>query len=288
MDNHKKRITQELREAGMTSYGLLKMETNKLPSIIHLDEHIGGVVYGRTTGDKVGSAMLIATDKRIIFLDVKPLFTTLDEVSYFVVSGIKENYAGPFAGVVLHTKVRDYGLRFVNRNCARQFVTYIEHHLEKFADDNKIVINEPDVSLLKLKEEADITYIKSHTSAVLSTVSKTGIARGSVIHYVYKDGYFYFVTKDETLKSQNIALHGQVALTIHDTNSLKTAQISGLAESETDKRTVSSIIEEISTPKQYNEGNHFPPIISLKRGNFVVVRIVPTTIEFHDYSKPSW
>lgn len=71
---HKKRIVKELKEAGMTPWGFLKMETKRLPEIIHEDEKIGGVVYGRTTGDKIGSAMLIATDKRVIFLDVKPFF----------------------------------------------------------------------------------------------------------------------------------------------------------------------------------------------------------------------
>lgn len=288
MENHKKRVAQELKDAGMTAYGFLKMETAKLPNIIHQDEHIGGVVYGRTTGDKIGSAMLIATDKRIVFLDVKPLFTTMDEVSYVVVSGIKESHAGPFAGVILHTKVRDYGLRFVNKKCADRFVEYIEHHLEKFAEDNKLADDTLDTSVIQLKEETEITYIKNHSTAILSTVSQSGVARGSVIHYVYRDGYFYFVTKDESLKSQNIALHGQVALTIHDTNSLKTAQISGLAEIESDKRVVSTVIKEISTPKHYKEGDHFPPIISMKKGNFEVLRIVPTTIEFHDYSKPSW
>ena len=48
---HKKRIESELKAAHMTAYGLLKMETAKLPEIIHDDEHIGGVVYGRTTVD---------------------------------------------------------------------------------------------------------------------------------------------------------------------------------------------------------------------------------------------
>lgn len=69
---HRQRVISELKNAGMTTYGTMKMETEKLPSIIHDDEHIGGVVYGRTTGEKIGSAMIIATDKRVIFLDVKP------------------------------------------------------------------------------------------------------------------------------------------------------------------------------------------------------------------------
>ncbi len=66
---HTNRIKQELKDAGLTSYGLLNSESRYLPQLIHEDEHIGGVVYGK---HKNGLAMLVATDRRVIFLDKKP------------------------------------------------------------------------------------------------------------------------------------------------------------------------------------------------------------------------
>jgi general stress protein 26 len=297
MDNreHKKRILRELREAGMTTYGTMKMETDHLPKIIHADEHIGGVAYGRTTGEKIGSAMLVATDKRIIFLDVKPFFTTSDEVSYDVVAGVKTTKAGPFAGVILHTRVRDYGLRFVNSECAKNFVTFIENHIEiQQGEDTKNIQNEVWKSTEREKKLVSSTIgeasglIKSQNTAVLSTVDREGNAHGAIIHYIYENELFYFVTKKLTEKAQNIAFHGQVALTIHKPNSLKTVQVSGLADEEINPKIIDKVYLEISKPKDYEEGNHFPPIVSMKKGEVTVVRISPMNIKYYDYSKPSW
>lgn len=291
---HRQRIIAELKAVGMTTYGTMKMETDRLPSIIHQDERIGGVVYGRTTGEKIGSAMLVATDKRIIFLDVKPFFMTFDEVSYDVVAGIKDTNAGPFAGIILHTRVRDYGLRFVNKRCASIFVEYIESHIElNKQDEAKKVTNEVWKSSTREQKRVNPDdnvqgLIQSQNEAIISSIDREGNVHGSVIHYVYIDEQFYFVTKTQDAKVEHMTVHGQVALTIHETRSLQQIQISGLAEPETDKNTVSKVFRAINAPKEYTEGNHLPPILNMKKGDFVVIRITPMSIKYHDYSKSSW
>lgn len=60
----------------------MKSEGRYLPEIIHDDEHIKGAWYGRYEN---GSAMLVATDHQVIFLDRMPLFTASDELT---ISGI--------------------------------------------------------------------------------------------------------------------------------------------------------------------------------------------------------
>lgn len=130
---HAERVRQELKQVGVTGYGLLKSESTYLPTLIHEDEHIGGAINGRTAD---GSVMLIATDHRIIFLDRKPLFTTMDELTYDVVSGVKLSKVGFFTSVTLHTRVTEYALKYVNINCANNFVKYIEERrLEKDSND---------------------------------------------------------------------------------------------------------------------------------------------------------
>jgi hypothetical protein len=80
---HEERIKQELTVAGVTNYGFRKFAVHYLPKIIHNNEHVGGIVYGRYTpkkgGNKWNEGMLIATNLRIIFLDHKPGFTDTDE-----------------------------------------------------------------------------------------------------------------------------------------------------------------------------------------------------------------
>lgn len=124
-DHHRDRVKQELRALGVSKYALLHTESRYLPHVIHPDERLGGVVYGRQGED---FAMLVATDRRIIFLDKKPLFVNEDEITFNVVSGVTYNQAGIGCTVTLHTRLRDYSLRTLNKKCAANFVDYIEKY----------------------------------------------------------------------------------------------------------------------------------------------------------------
>jgi len=131
------RIKKEIRAAGVTKYGMLKFSVRYLPKILHDTEHVGGIVYGRYK-DKQGSfafneGTLIATDKRIIFLDHKPGFTDMDEVSYDVLSGARVTTA-LFTTVVLRTKVGDYSISFANPTCAKKFIRYVENKRLEMAE----------------------------------------------------------------------------------------------------------------------------------------------------------
>lgn len=132
---HKQRINKELKAAGVTWFGMIKFAIRYLHKIVHEDEHIKGVVYGRYS-DKFGGSnwnegTLIATDLRVMFLDHKPGFTNLDELTYDVVSGVSLTKA-IFSAVTLRTRLGDYMIRFANERCAEIFVDYVEERrLEK-------------------------------------------------------------------------------------------------------------------------------------------------------------
>ena len=65
------RVSEELKKAGVKSPALIKLESKSLANILYPDEFIGGAVHGAYSG---GLAWLIATNKRIIFMDKKPFF----------------------------------------------------------------------------------------------------------------------------------------------------------------------------------------------------------------------
>lgn len=121
--DHVLRVKNELTAAGISRIGMRSFASRYLPLIIHENEHIGGVVYGRQTSD---TAMLIATDHRILFLDKKPLFVDEDEVTYDVVSGISFSHAGFGSTITLHTRIKDFSLRTLNQRAARIFMEYVE------------------------------------------------------------------------------------------------------------------------------------------------------------------
>jgi Bacterial PH domain len=141
-----RRLKRELLDAGVTVYGLLKAESRYLPKIMHDNEHIEAVIYGQHHSS---SAMMIATDERIVYLDKKPMVEMFDEVSYEVISGIEFDIHTFFATVVLHTPVRNYDFKFVNLRCAEKFARHIEkHRLEREPKSTQ-----PDEELLGYRPE---------------------------------------------------------------------------------------------------------------------------------------
>lgn len=288
IDNkHAKRIHAELVAAGMTKYGLLKRESAHLPSIIHQDEHVHGVVYGLVERD---SAMIVATDKRVLYLDHKIMFQKTDELSYDVVSGVSYNYQGRFAGVVLHTRLGDFKLRFVNATCAKRFVKFIE---ARQIETTRISKPDPETtntdplespaSARDLAQEAH-NFLMTHEVATLSTVDENGQPHGAAVYYVAdKNNLLYIVTKDQTAKARNIDRYPFVAVTITDQNRMQTMQIKGVAHVETDPPITKHIYETILRPRFQNGRAQLAPILHIPAGNYEVIVIEPTTHKLTDY-----
>ncbi len=126
---HRARILAELREAYLSRYARRSSEAKYLPYIIHDNEHIKAAVFGY---QEAGFVMLVATDKRVIFLDKKPLFINQDEVTFDVVSGVKLNETVMGATLKLHTRVKDYKLFTMKEASAEHFMQYIETHCLEF------------------------------------------------------------------------------------------------------------------------------------------------------------
>lgn len=119
----KARIYQELKDLGVGRYYMLWSETKQLPRILHDDEHLNGIVYGKCED---GYAVLAATDRRVLFIDKKPLFVKADEMTYDIVGGVSFGSMGPVSTITLHTRMGDYKMRTMNLKSAQYFVHYIE------------------------------------------------------------------------------------------------------------------------------------------------------------------
>lgn len=117
-----RRVSTALNNLGVGPWAWWHSEVRRLPALIEPDEHIGGVTYGYQGFNFV---LLVATDRRVIFLDSKPLFTDEEEVGYDVVSGISYDHL-IFTTITLHTRVKDYRLLTFNTRCAQGFRHYIE------------------------------------------------------------------------------------------------------------------------------------------------------------------
>lgn len=137
---HVDRIQHDLKYLGADRYDLALPETHALPYIIHPNEQILGIVYGRyveNNGALVGRGALVATDKRVLLVDKKPVLVKCDEITYRVVSGVTYSRVGPTGNVTLHTRVGEVRIRTFNQRCAKSFVEAVEAK----------VLNEPGANL---------------------------------------------------------------------------------------------------------------------------------------------
>lgn len=128
--SHRSRVKQALKKAGMKKPGLRSHEAQYLPHLIHDDERIEGAVFGHMD---IGFAMLVATDKRIIFLDRKPLFMNGDDITYDIVGGVSYSHGVLGSTVTLHSRIKDYTIFTVNRTCAENLVRYIDSRCVELA-----------------------------------------------------------------------------------------------------------------------------------------------------------
>lgn len=287
---HAQRVKQELKAAGITGYALRKAEGRYLPELIRADEHIMAAVYGRTD---MGSAMLVATDRRILYVDKKPLIAVSDEISYEVVGGVGvSKEAGLFVSVVLHTRMGDYSVRFVNPTSARKFSQYLgKVRLEGSPQpDNRrtkpVGQTKPSNANHIIVDDKTATFIYAHNIGVLSTLDRQNQLHGSVVYYVFDKSVpaFYILTKTETRKAHNILATHQVALTVYDEPNRQSLQVQGLAEIEADATTKQYVFDTISQPKQYSSGSAYPPVTHIKEGGYIIFRINPTHLNLNTYT----
>ncbi len=135
---HVERIRSELKSTGALWYDLLLPETYYLPAVIHHDEHIEGSVFGRyTLRNTAGRGALIATDKRVIFLDKKPLFVHYDEINFMIIGSVTYTHTAFVGYVTLHTRLGDFQLRTFNQRNAYNFCEYIEEKCLQQTESDK-------------------------------------------------------------------------------------------------------------------------------------------------------
>lgn len=284
--DHRTRVHSELKSAGVSGYALLRAECRYLPSIIHETEQVKAAVYGHVEG--AGGALLVATNKRVIYLNRMPLFTTLDEVTYDLVSGISKGSNGLLSSVTLHTRAGDYTVRFGNLVSVAKFVNYIENKCIEVtrleSNEQNDYIEEDNISSKVFLNSTEKRFIENHEVAVLSTIDRSGNLDGATVYYCTVDeGIIHIITKGGTQKMHNIFANPQVAITIHDEQKLQTLQMHGLAKIETNQNVNKKVFAQIVREREYEGEKRLPPVTQLHEESFMVLRIIPTAVKYRDF-----
>ena len=134
-------------------------------------------------------------------------------------------------------------------------------------------------------KESVYSFLQSHAVGVLSTVSSEGLPDASPIYFVTDtDLNFFFLTKSQLKKSQDINSHNHAALTIVDSSSLITIQTTGT-------------IKEIENPLMYEKiaeanaqekgGLQWPPPLHKLHhsGDLLMYQLTPNWLRVADFSE---
>lgn len=294
---HIKRIQDELKAVGTSAYGKIKFATKYLPKVIHPDEHIRGAIYGRyKEGSGVlgySAGMLVATDHRILFLDHKPGFTSMDELTYEAVVGVKHVSSGISSTVTVHTRMGDYVIRYANSSGVHDFIEYVEKRRLDTSEDASERFDEDEhiVELPEFREPNGITpeaveFLTQHDIGVVSTLGRTGEVHGAAVYYnIDNQNRLYMVTKASTQKARDMFANGQIAFTVFDAQTAQTAQVSGTIEVVSDPTERQYVIETFMQPRKYGDKVMPPPIATIHEDAFVAIRIIPSSVMFTDYKQ---
>ena len=129
-------IKQQLRACGFSNVLWGSSAIRELPNILANDEVIQQAMSG--TYD-AGHALLIATNRRLLFLDKKPFSFVVEDVPYDMISEVEYTVNLLNTKVNIHCISKDIGIATFNGASARRFVNYVEDrvaHLRAHVNDS--------------------------------------------------------------------------------------------------------------------------------------------------------
>lgn len=225
--------------------------------------------------------MLVATDRRVLYVYHYPGYTTLDEISYDVVSGVNLSRSFRTASVKLFSKVGTYTLSHAQPVAARKFVDYIERRPLQPVDRRS---DEPAFHLAHKLGDEEFDFLKSHHLGIISSIDTDGNVSGAAVYYTVSSESVFFVTKSASRKAAGFVHNRRVALTVVDEPRLRTLQLKGSIQAETDRKTIDTIVDKLIITRHYKSGDKLPPVMRSAGDNFIVYKITPAEAILSDYN----
>lgn len=127
---HRANIERRLKDLGATNYDMILPETHTLPAIIHPNETIRGIVYGRynyNNNERMGRGALVATNFRVVLVDKKPLFIIYIDITYDSISSISYSRVGQGGVITIISRIGTVKIRTLNQICAKNFIAAVEN-----------------------------------------------------------------------------------------------------------------------------------------------------------------
>lgn len=122
----KSQVDSQLADIGAVAKFLGRPELRELPNILFAGEVIRHLTIGRYEG---GWATLCATDRRVLLIDKKPFYLTLEDIRYDMVSDVQYNHRLIDATVRLGTVHKTIGFLGYNHEKLRALTNYVQEQV---------------------------------------------------------------------------------------------------------------------------------------------------------------
>lgn len=116
-------VNRQLKDIGVSNPFFGRPEMDELPKILVAGEVIQHLINGRYSG---GFATLCATNLRLLLIDKKVFFLTVEDVRYDMIAEL--DYGHQFIGATIHVRSFSKDLKFqcFKKQHLRNFTTYIQ------------------------------------------------------------------------------------------------------------------------------------------------------------------
>ena len=116
-------VNRQLKQLGVKFKFWCRPEIHELPKILFDGEMLQHVLIGHYEG---GFALICATDKRVLLVDKKPFYLTIEDIRYDMISDVQYNHRLINATVRLGTVHKTISFTGYNHIKLRSFTSYIQ------------------------------------------------------------------------------------------------------------------------------------------------------------------
>lgn len=132
-------IQSQLKALGASGFVLRRGEVKCLPKILHYDESIKAFIYGSHVS---GFGLMVATDKRLIFLNKMLIDLTVDDVPYGVLQGVEYGTGLRYGSVKVFMPAKNFEFTYVKKAYVLPFVNYVQQRIMEFQDRRAPIVEE--------------------------------------------------------------------------------------------------------------------------------------------------
>ncbi len=129
-------------------------------------------------------------------------------------------------------------------------------------------------------------FLSKHQMGVLSTAGMEHTVWGAAIYFVADDDLnIYFVTRTGSFKYKNIKVQPYAALTVTDSESQVTVQLSGEVSRMSIEKYMDIFFNRLADVRPDGDYHWAPPVDKVNKGNYIPLQLVPSHLQYADYGK---